>query len=543
MTFKPGLMQEWSLTTDRLLDHAARWHGARNVATRRPDGSIGRKNYADVHCDAKRLSSALLAAGIQAGDCVATLAMNGVEHLEAWYAISGIGAICHTLNPRLSDEQLVYIVGHAQDRIILADAAFAPILERILPACACVERIVFFTPPADAPDFNTPQCMLSDFIDGGSGEAEWGGFDERSAAGLCYTSGTTGNPKGVLYSHRSNFLHALTTLQPDVFGFRACDVVMPVVPMYHANAWAVVFSAPAAGSKLVMPGARLDGASLLELIEEEGVTVALGVPTVWLGLLQHLAETGRRPATLKRVIIGGGACPERVIRGFSELGIEPLHAWGMTEMSPVGGVGALTPEIAALPFDEQMPWRLKQGRSPVGIDLKLLDEVNGRVPHDGVTPGRLFARGPAIASGYYRDERTILDAEGYLDTGDIATIDEQGFMRITDRAKDVIKSGGEWISSIDIENAAMMHPKVALAAVVGKSDDKWGERPVLFLELVSGDQATAAEITAFLEGRIPKWWMPDEVIFMDAMYIGATGKIDKKRVRQQLADTADSRKE
>ncbi|MFW0756271.1 long-chain fatty acid--CoA ligase [Pseudomonas sp. H11T01] len=535
MSFLRGLMQDWPLTTDRFIEHAAYSHGHREVVSRLPDGTIGRKTYAEVQHDAKRISSALIGAGITQGDCVATLAMNGVEHLEAWYAISGIGAVCHTLNPRYTDEQLVYIVNHASDRMVFADAAFAPILARVLPQCPTVESVIYFSQPDEVPPLPVPQTTLAQFLEGYGPEAQWGGFDERSAAGLCYTSGTTGNPKGVLYSHRSNYLHAMTSLQSDVFGFSVQDTLLPVVPMFHANAWAMVFSAPAVGARLVLPGARLDGASLFELIEQEGVTVSAGVPTVWLGLLQYMSEKGLRPSKLRKVIIGGGACPERVIRDFHALGIEPLHAWGMTEMSPIGGVCTLTPEVAALPFEEQIPWRLRQGRSPCGVGLKLLSDDGQVVSHDGVTPGRLFVKGPAITSSYFKDERQLLDDEGYLETGDIATIDSQGFMRITDRAKDVIKSGGEWISSLDIENAALMHPQVALAAAIARLDERWGERPILIVTLRDGAETTPEAVSASLEGRIPRWWMPDEVVIAQTMPLGSTGKIDKKLLREQIA--------
>lgn len=526
-----GLMQDWPLTTDKLLDHAAKWHGGREVVARQADGTIGRKSYAEVHRNAKRLSNALLAAGVQQGDRIATLAMNGVEHLEVWYGIGGIGAVCHTLNPRLFEAQLIYIVNHAGDRLLFSDGAFAPILERILPECPTVERVVFLSAPPAEVDLPVAHDGIAAFIEGHGEQCAWGEFDERTAAGLCYTSGTTGNPKGVLYSHRSNFLHTMMTLQADMFGFTVRDVVLPVVPMYHANAWGITFSAPAVGATLAMPGAQLDGASLYDLMEQEGVTVAAGVPTVWLGLLQHLTEHGLRPRSLERVIIGGAACPERLIRGLAALDIEPAHAWGMTELSPLGVVGTLTPEVAALPFDAQMPWRIKQGRSPCGLDLKLVGEEGETLPHDGAATGALRVRGPAVASAYYGDDRHILDEGGYFDTGDIATIDEQGFMRITDRAKDIIKSGGEWISSQEIENVALLHPKAALAAVIGMPDEKWGERPLLFVQLRPGETATAREFLEFLTGRLARWWVPDEVIFVDPIPLGATGKVDKMRLR------------
>jgi fatty-acyl-CoA synthase len=371
----------------------------------------------------------------------------------------------------------------------------------------------------------------------------WGDFGEETACALCYTSGTTGNPKGVLYSHRSTVLHMLLTLQPDVFGLSINDVAMPIVPMYHANAWGMPLSTAAVGCKLVLPGAQLDGASLHALIESEGVTFSAAVPTVWQGLLHHLDTTGGRLTSLRRVIIGGAALPESLVRRLREHGVETVQGWGMTETSPIGTHGKLTPEVAALPFEEQLPIRLRQGRPPFGIELKIVDDAGARLPHDGVTPGRLHVRGPTVASGYLGGAAgEILDDEGFFDTGDIATIDAQGYMAIVDRAKDVIKSGGEWISSIEIENIAAGHPKVALCAVIGIPHPRWDERPMLVAALHPGEEATAEELLATLEGRIARWWMPDTVAFIDAMPLGATGKIDKKALRARFAAMTDSKR-
>jgi fatty-acyl-CoA synthase len=528
-----GAMQSWALTTDKFLEHAAKWHADREIVSRTAADGIVRTNYGAVHAGAKRLSNALRGYGIRQGDRVATLAMNTAAHLQSWYAITGIGSICHTLNPRLSADQLTYIVDHAEDRLILADAAFAPLLSRLLPRTPSVERVVYLDrPPADV-YLDVPAGGLDDFTRGADTSCIWGAFDEGLAAGLCYTSGTTGRPKGVLYSHRSNFLHTLTTLQADVFGFSVRDVIMPVVPMYHANAWAMSFSAPAVGAKLVLPGASLLASALHELVQSEGVTVAAGVPTVWLGYLEWLAQQAPASTTLKRVIVGGAACPERLVRTFDALGIEVIHAWGMTEMSPVGGACSLPPEIAGLPPDQQMPWRIKQGRSPCGVDLKLLGRANEILPHDGETAGRLLVRGPGVVARYYRAERDSLEDDGYFDTGDIATIDAFGFMRITDRAKDMIKSGGEWISSIDIEKAVLLHDDVAMAAVVGRPDPKWGERPVLYLQLHAGRSGRAEDFRAFLRSRIASWCVPDTVIFTDGLPLGSTGKVDKQALRER----------
>ncbi|MDB6041710.1 MAG: long-chain fatty acid--CoA ligase [Gammaproteobacteria bacterium] len=527
-----GLMQPWPLTVDRILDHACRWHGEREIVTRSVAGPIVRTSYARLHDRAQRLSNALLGWGVQRGDRVGTLAWNTARHMEVWYASMGIGAVCHTLNPRLHPQQLAYIINHAEDRIIFADATFVPLLEALLAACPKVEHVVWMGDGAEPPATRIAGLSAYEPLLAAHAPASWGGFDENTAAGLCYTSGTTGEPKGVLYSHRSNFIHTFLTLQHDIIGLSARDVVLPIVPMFHANAWGLAFSAPAAGAKLVMPGARMDGAAIHELIETEGVTFSAAVPTVWQMLLQHLLATGGKLTTLKRVVIGGAACPENLIRGFHEhFGVEVVHGWGMTEMSPLGTVGAPTAELAQLPFEAQLPQRLKQGRVPLGVDLKLVDDAGQPVAHDGAAYGHLLARGAAVAAAYFRRDDAILDADGWFDTGDIATIDAHGYMQITDRAKDLIKSGGEWISSIEIENIAAGHPKAALAAVIGRPDPKWGERPLLLVQLKEGEMATADEMLAFLENRIAKWWTPDEVLFVTHIPLGPTGKIDKKALR------------
>jgi fatty-acyl-CoA synthase len=528
-----GLMQDWPLTVDRFIEHARCWHGTREIVSRHADGSMHRDTYTTLYGLAKRLSDALLAHGVERGDRVATLAMNGVEHMASWFAISGIGAVCHTLNPRLFDEQLIYIVNHAQDRLILADSCFGPILERILPRCPAVEKIVYLTSYAAPVELPVPVEPLESFTANYAGNCEWGGFDERLAAGLCYTSGTTGNPKGVLYSHRSNFLHALTIVQPDVLNLSAKDIVLVVVPLFHANAWGLTFAAPAMGSKLVLPGMRLDGASVHALIKQEGVTFGAGVPTVWTALLDYLDAEGLDLAPLERVVTGGSAVPERLLRRFAERGVDVVHAWGMTEMSPLGTANAPTPEVAALPAEERLLHKLKQGRPTFMVEMRLADEHGRALPHDGKTAGRLQVRGPAVTRAYIGEDNSALDEGGWFDTGDIATICPLGYMQITDRAKDIIKSGGEWISSIEIENAVSMHPKVSLAAAIGVAHPKWEERPILFLKLKAGEQATEEEIVAFLTGRMAKWWLPDAVYFIEDMPLGGTGKIDKKILRDR----------
>jgi fatty-acyl-CoA synthase len=534
-----GLMQDWPLTVDKILDHAAEWHGNREVVSRSVEGPIVRASYGEIRHRARRLSAALLNFGVQPGDRIGTLAWNSARHMEAWYAIMGIGAVCHTLNPRLFIDQICYIINHAQDRIIFTDLTFLPILIDNQANMPSVERFIVLTDDGHIREIPLLGAVSSErLIETHGADAAWGGFDENTACGLCYTSGTTGNPKGVLYSHRSNFLHTLVTLQSDVMGLSARDTVLVVVPMFHANAWGLTFSCPAVGAKMVMPGPKMDGASILELLESEQVTFSAAVPTVWQMLLAHLRATGERLTSLKRVVIGGSAVPEAIIRAFhDDYGVEVVHAWGMTETSPLGTLSTPTPEIAALSFDEQMPYKLKQGRPPAGVQLRLASDLGAALPHDGKTFGRLQIKGPFIARRYYKDEGgEILDADGYFDTGDVATIDPAGYMQITDRAKDVIKSGGEWISSIEIENIAAGHPKALLAAVIGVHHPKWEERPLLLVRLKDGESATADEFLGYLEGKIARWWMPDDVQFVDDIPLGATGKIDKKLIRQRFAD-------
>ncbi len=533
-----GLMQDWPLTVDKILDHAKAWYADREVVSRSVEGPIVRTTYGQVHERAKRVSNVLLGLGIKPGDRVATLAWNTARHIEAWYGIMGIGAVCHTLNPRLFPEQLVYIINHAEDQVIFTDLTFLPILAGIRAQIPTVKHIIVLSDEANLGDQLPGALAYETLVAEAAPEAAWGGFDENTAAGLCYTSGTTGNPKGVLYSHRSNFLHTLVTMGSDVLGIRASDVVLPVVPMFHANAWGLAFSAPAVGAKLVMPGQKLDGASVHELIETEGVTFSAAVPTVWQMLLQHLRATNGKLTTLKRVVIGGSAVPESIVRGFrDEYGVDVTHAWGMTETSPLGTQS--TPNAAVLQMDDeaQLQFKLKQGRAPLGIQLRLVDDEDKVLPHDGETFGRLKVSGPFVVGEYFKSEGgNILDDLGYFDTGDVATIDEHGYMQITDRAKDVIKSGGEWISSIEIENIAAGHPKAELAAVIGVAHPKWDERPLLLVKLKAGQQATPEEFLKFLEGKIAKWWMPDDVAFVDEIPLGATGKIDKKLIRERMKD-------
>jgi fatty-acyl-CoA synthase len=534
-----GLMQDWPLTVDKILDHANNWHAHREVVSRSVEGPIVRATYAEIHARAKRVTSVLKDWDVTVGDRIATLAWNTGRHMEVWYGIMGMGAVCHTLNPRLFPEQLAYIINHAEDRIIFVDLTFVPLLEAVLPHCPSVERVVVMTDEATMPATKLPgaECYEA-LLATASEDIAWGGFDELTACGLCYTSGTTGNPKGVLYSHRSNFIHTLLGMQSTVLGPSPKEVILPVVPMFHANAWGIAFAGPASGAKLVMPGARMDGAAIYELIESEGVTFSAAVPTVWQGLLTHLRENNLKIPTVKKVLIGGSAVPESLIRAFQEeFDIEVLQGWGMTETSPIGTLSNLPPELLSLPYDEQMKWRVKQGIPPLGVELKLKNYAGQEMPHDGHTYGRLMIKGPTIAGAYFKGEGgDILDHEGFFDTGDVSTIDEQGFMQITDRAKDVIKSGGEWISSIEIENIAVGHPKVELAAVIGAAHPKWDERPVLIVKLKPGEAKDRQEHLDFLRGKIAKWWMPDDVVFVDDIPLGATGKIDKKTLRERMTD-------
>ncbi len=532
-----GLMQDAALTVDRFLDHGATWHGDREIVSRDGDGTVTRTDYRTLHHTARQVSDALLAAGIAPGDRVATLGWNGARHMAAWYGTTNIGAVLHTLNPRLFPEQIAWIAAHAGDRLLLADPACAALAARLVRDVPTLETVVFLCARDALPVVDFPAVAFDDWIAPHVGIAAWGGFDERLACGLCYTSGTTGDPKGVLYSHRSNYLHTMMALQADALALTQRETVLLVVPMYHANAWGVVYAAPAAGAKLVLPGARMDGEALYELIEQEGVTFSAAVPTVWQGLLQYLRGTGRGFSTLSRVVIGGAAPPPALIRAFQDdYGVEVVQGWGMTETSPLATLSSPTAEVLAQPYDEQVRRKAMQGRLQVGLDFRLVDDAGQPLPHDGQSSGRLLIRGATVASGYFRDDTPVLDDDGFFDTGDVATIDDAGYMQITDRAKDIVKSGGEWISSIAIENIATAHPAVALAAVIGVPHPKWDERPILLVQPAPGQTPDKAELLAFLDGKIARWWMPDDVVTVDAIPLGATGKIDKKLLRRQFAD-------
>ncbi len=533
-----GLMQDWPLLVGKVFDHANTAHGEQEIVTRTVEGPIHRYTYRDAYVRSKKVAQALLKLGVKEGDRIGTLAWNTYRHLESWYGITGVGAVYHTLNPRLFAEQLVYIITHAEDKFIFVDLTFVPILEGIQDQLGCVEGYVILTDEASMPATSLKNAICYEgLISDHDGDFEWAAVDEKAACGLCYTSGTTGNPKGVLYSHRSNVLHTLAANGADAMGMRAADSVLPVVPMFHANAWTIAFSAPAAGSKLVMPGANMDGESIYELLENEQVTFSAAVPTVWLMLLSYLEDNDKTLSSLRRVAIGGSACPQMMIEKFQKnYGVDVVHAWGMTEMSPIGTLCTFKPGMEKWPAEQQIQQKLKQGRAIFTVEMKITDDDGKELPHDGKAFGHLLVRGPAIVNGYFKGEGgDPLDTDSWFDTGDVATIDELGYMQITDRSKDVIKSGGEWISSIDLENVAVGHPDVAEAAVIGVAHPKWDERPLLIVVKREGSEVTKDEILSYMTDKIAKWWMPDDVVFVDEIPHTATGKIQKMALREQFS--------
>ena len=531
-----GLMQNYPLLVHTILDHAALNHGEREMVTRSIEGPIRRCNYHTLRIRALRVAKALQKEGVVLGDRVATMAWNTDRHVEVWYGVMGLGAISHTVNPRLFAQQLVYIMNHAEDKIMFVDLTFVPLLEAIAGKLPTIKKYIILTDDAHMPSTSLPNAHAYEtWLAASDADFTWASFDENTAAGLCYTSGTTGNPKGVLYSHRSNVLHSLMCNQPDVLGVDSTDNVLPIVPMFHANAWAITFSIPAAGAGLIMPGAGMDGKSVYEMLDSERVTAAAAVPTVWLGLLQYLADNSLQLPYLDRVIIGGAAVPRIMIETLeNKYNVEVIHGWGMTEMSPIGTTGKLKHATEHLQGEERVKLKLKQGRTPYLVEMKIVDDEHNDLPRDGHTSGHLLVRGPAVSSGYFKSDENILDKDGWFDTGDIANINELGYMQITDRDKDVIKSGGEWISSIEIENTALGCDGVAEAAVIGVAHPKWTERPLLIIVRKPGSEVSKNDVLAYLDGKIANWWLPEAVEFVDEIPHTATGKIQKMELRKKF---------
>ncbi|MBI4763242.1 MAG: long-chain-fatty-acid--CoA ligase [Deltaproteobacteria bacterium] len=530
-----GLIQDQPLLISSLISYAGLYHGEVEIVSRTVEGPIHRYGYREVQRRSRQVAEALLSLGVKPGDRIATLAWNGFRHLELYFGISGLGAVLHTINPRLFPEQIVYIANHAEDIYLFLDLTFVPQVESIAQELKSVKGFVVMTDEEHMPRTSLPRVMCYESLIGEQkGEYAWPKFDEQTASSLCYTSGTTGNPKGVLYSHRSTVLHSYCVCSVDGLGLSGSDTVMPIVPMFHANAWGNPYGAAMCGAKMVFPGEKMDGQSIFELLDQEKVTLTLAVPTVWLMLLQYLRETGRKLPFLKRVVIGGSAPPKSMIRTFEEeYGVQVYHGWGMTEMSPLGTVGNLKLKHQGLPYEERMNIKSKQGRAIYGVDLKIVDAQGNELARDGKAFGPLLVRGPWIASGYFKGEGGgIIDDEGWFDTGDVATLDPDGYMQITDRAKDVIKSGGEWISSIDLENDVMGHPGVAEAAVIGVPHPKWDERPLLLVVRNEGVEISKEELLDYLRKRVAKWQVPDDVVFVDELPHTATGKLLKSKLRE-----------
>ncbi len=522
------------LTVSSLIAHAARHFGSTEIVSRRIEGDLHRYTYRACEQRAKQLAQALIALGVEPGERIATLAWNGYRHLETYYGTTGFGAVCHTINPRLFPDQIAFIVNHADDSYVLFDITFAPLVDLLAPQCPKVRGWIALTDAAHLPAMQTPVLSYETLLAPHDGAYDWPLLDERTASYLCYTSGTTGHPKGALYTHRSTVLHALGASLPDAMGLSARDSVLPVVPMFHVNAWGIPHAAPLTGAKLVFPGKDLDGKSLYQLMEAERVTYSAGVPTVWLGLLGYMKDAGVRFSTLQRTVIGGSACPPAMLRTFQDdYGVEVIHAWGMTEMSPLGTLATLTWEQSQRAPDEQRKLREKQGHVMYGVDMKIVGDDGRDLPWDGVAFGDLHVRGPWVIDRYFRNDASPL-VDGWFPTGDVATIDRDSFLHITDRSKDVIKSGGEWISSIDVENIAVAHPAVAEAACIACAHPRWTERPLLVVVKRPDVDVTRDELLAFYTGKVAKWWIPDDVVFVGELPHTATGKLQKLKLREQF---------
>jgi acyl-CoA synthetase (AMP-forming)/AMP-acid ligase II len=531
-----GLMMDRPLLVSSLIAHAGLYHGDTEIVSRTVEGPIHRTTYAEAERRAKKLANTLMRLGIEPGDRVATLAWNGYRHFELYFAVSGIGAVCHTINPRLFHEQIEYIVNHAEDQLLFLDLTFVPLVEKLAEKLRPIRHYVIMADEAHMPPTSLPNVLCYESLIVGESDAlAWPELDEKAACSMCYTSGTTGNPKAALYSNRSTILHTFAVCSADAIGFSSVDTICPIVPMFHANAWGVPYAATMVGAKLVFPGAALDGPSLCELFEAEGVTLTLGVPTVWLGMLKEMEARGKKPSRLERLLVGGSAAPHAMIATLEKIyGITVMHGWGMTEMSPVGTIGTMKGKHRDLPIDDRIAIKAMQGRPMYGVEMKIVDAQGQRLPHDGVSVGELLVRGPWIVAGYYDDveaTKAAIDAEGWFRTGDMCSIDPDGYLRVADRAKDVIKSGGEWISSIDLENATMGHPDVAEAAVIGLPHPKWSERPLLIVVPKEGRNPTKEALIEFLSGRMARWMLPDDVVFTQGLPHTATGKLLKTKLR------------
>ena len=532
-----GLMQRQPLLVSGILTHAARHHAHAEIVSRDGDGAITRTTYAALERRARRLATALQNLGVQPGDRVATLAWNSQRHLELYYAISGSGAVVHTVNPRLARTDIVHILNDAGSLVIAADPAFQPLLDTILPQTPAIRAVILLTDEAGPPNTIRATYSYESLLANGAEHYTWPTLEENCASALCYTSGTTGRPKGVLYSHRSTLIHAYAINLADVFGLSASDRVCPVVPMFHVNAWGIPYAAPLVGAALVMPGRHLDGASLTTLFNTERVTFSAGVPTVWMGLLQHLRATGARLDTLKRLVCGGSACPAMLIDAFrDEYGVTVHHAWGMSETSPLGTCYAPKPGTDHLPADQGARAPYKQGRAIAGLDMRIVDDTGNDLPWDGITFGNLQVRGPWVTRRYLNAADDAVGPDNWFATGDVATIDASGNMEITDRTKDIVKSGGEWISSIALENIAVAHPDVAEAAIVAARHPKWDERPLLILTAKPGRTIDPVAVLALYPNQVAKWWIPDEAVIVDELPHTATGKLNKLALRQRFRD-------
>ena len=534
-----GLMQSQPLLISDLIVFAERHHGDAEIVSRRVEGDIHRYTYKDAAQRSRRVANALDALGLAFSDRVATLAWNGYRHFELYYGVSGSGRVLHTINPRLHPDQIAWIANHAEDQVLCFDMSFLPLVQAVHARCPMIKHFIALCDADKLPaDSGIPNLVsYESWVDAQSDTYAWPSFDENTASSMCYTSGTTGNPKAALYSHRSSTLHAYAAALPDMINMSAKDSILPVVPMFHVNAWGIPYAAALTGSKLVFPGPAMDGKSIYELMETEGVTLSAGVPTVWQMLLSYMKPLGLTFSTMRRTVIGGSACPPAMIQAFNDdYNVEVLHAWGMTEMSPLGTLCTLKNKHESLPPAEKMKIRLKQGRAVYGVDMKIVDDAGHVLPWDGKTYGDLYVKGPWVVRGYYKEEGGDPLVNGWFPTGDVGTIDADGYLQITDRSKDVIKSGGEWISSIDIENIAVAHPSVAMAACIGVAHPKWDERPIIAVVKKTGMDVTREELMAFYDGKTAKWQIPDDVVFVDAIPLGATGKMLKTRLREQLKD-------